>query len=217
MTATLTAIAICACCYLPCPAIDAVLVSTKQWSWSHEIGCCNDSIALKFSRHLGSAGAEVPAKFKSNWKSLKISRLRDFTSFAVRLPSAWWIDWPGLSNIYSIVKVALVNVFVVIHVDMKPVSGNEEPHVSSPWHVINVPGAFLCAAKTSCHFYCILWEICTSYGVLNLHFMKGIVTTKIYYRFVEHECKTMGNLACLLKNILACSHVSYLYDVCGPL
>ena len=128
---------------------------------------------LSICRHLGSAGAEVPAKFISNWKSLKISRLRDFTSFALGLPSAWWIDWPGLSNIYSIVKVALVNVFVVIHVDMKPVSGNEEPHVSSPWHVINVPATFLCAAKTSCHFYCILWEIGTSYGVLNLHLWKA--------------------------------------------
>ena len=39
-------------------------------SRSHEIGCFNGRIALKFVRHLGSSAAEVPAKFQSDWKSL---------------------------------------------------------------------------------------------------------------------------------------------------
>ena len=50
-------------------------------SRSREIGCCNGSIALKFDRHLGSAAAEVPAKFQSDWESLNpnlaASRLRE--------------------------------------------------------------------------------------------------------------------------------------------
>ena len=37
---------------------------------SREIGCYNDSIALKFDRHLGSTAAEVPVKFQSDWKCL---------------------------------------------------------------------------------------------------------------------------------------------------
>ena len=35
-----------------------------------EIGCYNDRIALKVDGHLGSAAAEVPVKFQSDWKSL---------------------------------------------------------------------------------------------------------------------------------------------------
>ena len=40
-------------------------------SRSREIECCNDRIALKFERHLGSAAAEVPIKFQSDRKCLK--------------------------------------------------------------------------------------------------------------------------------------------------
>ena len=39
-------------------------------SRSREIRYYNDRIALKFDRHLGSAAAEVPVKFQSDWKSL---------------------------------------------------------------------------------------------------------------------------------------------------
>ena len=39
-------------------------------SRSRETGCYNDRIALEFDRHLGSATAEVPVKFQSDWKSL---------------------------------------------------------------------------------------------------------------------------------------------------
>ena len=39
-------------------------------SRSREIRCQNDRIALKFERHFGSAAAEVPVKFQSDWKSL---------------------------------------------------------------------------------------------------------------------------------------------------
>ena len=50
-------------------------------SRSHEIGCCNYRIAIKFYRHLGSAAAEVPVKFQSDWKSvnpnLAASRLHE--------------------------------------------------------------------------------------------------------------------------------------------
>ena len=50
-------------------------------SRSREIGCYNDRIALKFDRHLGSAAAEMPVKFQSNWKSqnpnLAASRLHE--------------------------------------------------------------------------------------------------------------------------------------------
>ena len=48
-------------------------------SRSHEIGCYNDHIALKFDRHLGSAAAEMSVKFQSDWKSsIRISWLRVF-------------------------------------------------------------------------------------------------------------------------------------------
>ena len=40
-------------------------------SRSREIGCYDDPIALQFDRHLDNAGAEVPIKFHSDWKSLK--------------------------------------------------------------------------------------------------------------------------------------------------
>ena len=46
-------------------------------SWSHEVGCYNDRIALKFD----SAAAEVPVKFLGDWKSvapnLTASRLHE--------------------------------------------------------------------------------------------------------------------------------------------
>ena len=38
-------------------------------SRSHGIGFYNDRIALKFDRQLGSAAAELPVKFQSDWKS----------------------------------------------------------------------------------------------------------------------------------------------------
>ena len=37
------------------------------------IGCYNDRIARKFDRHFGSAFAEVPLKFQSDWKSLNVN------------------------------------------------------------------------------------------------------------------------------------------------
>ena len=50
---------------------------------SREIGCYFDRIALKFDRHLGSAAAEVPVKFQSDWQSLNPNLVgfffRDFT------------------------------------------------------------------------------------------------------------------------------------------
>ena len=50
-------------------------------SQSREIGCYNDCIALKFDRHLGSAAAEVPVKFQSEWNcknpNLGAPRLHD--------------------------------------------------------------------------------------------------------------------------------------------
>ena len=39
-------------------------------SRSHKIGCYDDCIALKYDRCLGSAAAEMPVKFESDWKSL---------------------------------------------------------------------------------------------------------------------------------------------------
>ena len=51
---------------------------------SHEIGCYDDRIALKYDRHLGSTAAAVPVKFQRDWKSLKpnliASRLYDKAS-----------------------------------------------------------------------------------------------------------------------------------------
>ena len=47
--------------------------SYHQISWSLEAAifvCCNDGIALKFDRHLGSSNAGVPIKFQSGSKSL---------------------------------------------------------------------------------------------------------------------------------------------------
>ena len=58
-------------------------------SRSREIGCYNDRIALKFDRHLGSAAAEVPVKFQSDWKSpnpnLAASRLHEIFRTSYRL------------------------------------------------------------------------------------------------------------------------------------
>ena len=52
---------------------------------SREIGCYNDCIALTFFRHLGSAAADVPVIFQSDWKSLKpnlaASRLREILRY----------------------------------------------------------------------------------------------------------------------------------------
>ena len=39
-------------------------------SQNREIGCYNDRIAIKFDRHIGSVAADVPVKFKSDWKRL---------------------------------------------------------------------------------------------------------------------------------------------------
>ena len=39
-------------------------------SWSRETGCYGDRMAPKFDRHLGSTAADVPLKFKNDWKSL---------------------------------------------------------------------------------------------------------------------------------------------------
>ena len=63
----------------PFPNLEAGPIFTK-WrdvlpqdlvkSRSREIGCCNNPVALKFDRHLGSDAAESPVKFQSDWKSL---------------------------------------------------------------------------------------------------------------------------------------------------
>ena len=39
-------------------------------SRSREIDCYHDRIVLKFDRHLGSAAADMPVKFQSDWNSL---------------------------------------------------------------------------------------------------------------------------------------------------
>ena len=50
-------------------------------SRSREIGFYNDRNVMQFDRQLGSAAAEVPVKFQSDWKSLNpnlaASRLRE--------------------------------------------------------------------------------------------------------------------------------------------
>ena len=60
------------------------MISTSTlglYSLSHEIGCYNDCMALKFDRHLSSAATEVPIEFQSDLKSLNsnpaVSRLRE--------------------------------------------------------------------------------------------------------------------------------------------
>ena len=56
---------------------DVIMPSNKTSytlkSWSHEIGCYNDHIALKFDRHHGNIIAKVPVKFQSVLKSLKLN------------------------------------------------------------------------------------------------------------------------------------------------
>ena len=58
-----------------------VLPQVLAKSRKSEIKCYNYRIALKFDRHLGSAAAEVPVKFQSDWKNLNpnlaASRLRE--------------------------------------------------------------------------------------------------------------------------------------------
>ena len=50
-----------------------VLPPNLAMSRSRVIGCCNNRIALKFDRHLGSGAAEVPVKFQSDWKSSSVN------------------------------------------------------------------------------------------------------------------------------------------------
>ena len=40
-------------------------------SWSCEVGCCNNSIAIEFDSYLDSAVAEASVIFRRDWKSLK--------------------------------------------------------------------------------------------------------------------------------------------------
>ena len=47
---------------------------SSETSRNHEIGCHNDSIALKFHRHVGSGTAELPVKFQSDWNSLNFTK-----------------------------------------------------------------------------------------------------------------------------------------------
>ena len=47
-----------------------VLLPNLVKSRSREIGSYDFRTALKFDRHLGSAAAEGPVKFQSDWKSL---------------------------------------------------------------------------------------------------------------------------------------------------
>ena len=62
-------------------AVDYILLQDLVKSRSREIVCYDYCIALKFDRHLGSAAAEGPVKFQSDWKSLNpnlaISRLHE--------------------------------------------------------------------------------------------------------------------------------------------
>ena len=64
---------------------------------SHEIGCYNDCIRLKFDRHLGSTAAEVPVKFQSDWKSLNLNLMASETSrdLAARRLTVYWIEALG--------------------------------------------------------------------------------------------------------------------------
>ena len=64
--------------------------SYRKISWSLEVARLdyNDSIALKFDRHLSSAAADVPVKYQSDWKSLNpnlsVSSLREILRWDVR-------------------------------------------------------------------------------------------------------------------------------------
>ena len=73
-------------------------------SRNRKIGCYYDRKALRFDRHLGSSAAEMPVKFKSDWKSLNLnltaSRLYDIIRlvkprFSNILPS-WALTLPEI-------------------------------------------------------------------------------------------------------------------------
>ena len=51
-------------------AVRGLTAKFRVKSRRREIGCYNDRVALQFDRHLGSVAVEMPAKFKSDWKSL---------------------------------------------------------------------------------------------------------------------------------------------------
>ena len=58
-------------------------------SRSREIGCYDDGIAMNVDSYLGSAIAEVPVKFQSDWKGSNESRVLEASrDFAVTRPSA---------------------------------------------------------------------------------------------------------------------------------
>ena len=62
-------------------------------SRSCDIGCCYDSIAVKFDRHHGSAAADVPVEFQCDWKSLE-PEYRSYEAsldLLVRRLSAVWL------------------------------------------------------------------------------------------------------------------------------
>ena len=65
--------------------------SYRKISWRREIDCYIDSIAMTFERHLGSAAAEVPLKFQSDWNCLN-PNLAASGDIAVRRLTAWRIE-----------------------------------------------------------------------------------------------------------------------------
>ena len=60
--------------------------------WSREIGCYNDHITAKWDRHLGSAAAELPVKFRLERSKRKSRGFETSRDLAVRRPPAWWIE-----------------------------------------------------------------------------------------------------------------------------
>ena len=50
-----------------------ILLPNLVNSRSREIACYDERIALKFDRHLGSAAAEVPVKFQSDYENLNLN------------------------------------------------------------------------------------------------------------------------------------------------
>ena len=81
------------------------------------IGCYNNRSALKFDRHLGSAAAEVPVKFQSDWKSLNpnlaASRLYEILSqqhlpFITLRESPWTAALNFLTQLTSLFRPMLI-------------------------------------------------------------------------------------------------------------
>ena len=85
-----------ACLYVECTSGPLFTKRYSQISWNLEAARLEFImfVSLWNFTHLGSAAAEVPVKFQSDWKKSKLEshNFENTRNLAVRRPSAYWIE-----------------------------------------------------------------------------------------------------------------------------